>query len=106
MSDNVHAAGPIVASLTKDIPNPPNLKLWDEETPAGRNTMRALWAGLGVKAYAQQTGLLNQEEPVTAIKDLLNDLRHLCDALNLDFEEISANSLRSYVEEVSGMDGY
>lgn len=106
MSDERFPAGPISAPLTRDIPDPPNVRIYDQATAGSRNTMRALWAGMGVKAYARETGLLNQEEPVTAIKDLLNDMRHLCDALNLDFEEISANSERSYLEEVSGQDGY
>lgn len=66
---------------------------------ADDNELRARFAGIAVKAYAERTG--KDEPPETIIDDLLNDLRHLCDALGLDFESIVAHDT-AYQAELRG----
>ena len=62
------------------------------------NNQRAAFAGEAVKAYAKRTGMLTGEDPETVVSDLLNDMRHLCDALGLDFEALAANDMHYHAE--------
>lgn len=88
-----------------DLPLPdPNEHIagdWgDPDACRDDNTLRAKFAGLAVRTYAERTGVVN-EEPETAIGDLLNDLRHLCDALGLDYEHLAARDIH-YAAELEG----
>lgn len=69
------------------------------------NSRRAGFAALAVLSYAVRTGLLNDrndEEPATAIGDLLGDLRHLADSLGLDYTELDRRGKSHYVPELRG----
>jgi hypothetical protein len=69
------------------------------------NGRRAGFAALAVLTYARRTGLLNDygdEEPATAIGDLLGDLRHLADSLGLGFAELDRRGEGHYVPELHG----
>lgn len=68
------------------------------------NGRRAGFAAAAVLAYAARTGLLsehNDENPATAIGDLLGDLRHLADSLGLDFAELARRGKNHYVSELN-----
>lgn len=82
-----------------------SVRLHELETPEGRNHMRALFAAEGVRAYGERTGVID-EDAETAIKDVINDLGHLCDALGIDFDHLVERARLSYEEEVTGFDGY
>lgn len=75
---------------------------YDEGDEARDNGTRAGHAAAALIAYARRTGLIHDEEPETAIGDLLGDLRHLCDALGLDFADLSDKGHRHYAEELHG----
>lgn len=66
-----------------------------------RNQQRALFAGVGLKAYAERAGG-TKTAAETVIGDLLADLRHLCDGLDLDFGSIDGQAYRRYNEEITG----
>lgn len=68
---------------------------------AADNSLRARSAAYAVKAYADRVGT-RDEEPGVAIGDLLCDLRHLCDALGLDFDDLSLRGEGHYNAEVTG----
>lgn len=63
------------------------------------NSVRAARAMRAVDAYASVC-YGTDEEVVTALSDLLNDMRHLCDALGADYEAM--NEPRHYSEEILG----
>jgi len=65
------------------------------------NTLRAELAGLALRAYAERTGSLKGEPVETVLGDLFNDLRHLCDALDLDFDGLAGRDLH-YAAELRG----
>ena len=67
------------------------------------NKDRANWAFVGVKAFAEETGLDIAPEAdglETAISDFLVDLLHLCDVNELDFAELESRALRAYRDEL------
>lgn len=69
------------------------------------NGRRAGFAINGLVAYARRTGLLNgrnDEDPETVIGDFLGDLRHLADALGLDYAEIDEHGQGHYEAELRG----
>lgn len=69
------------------------------------NGRRAGFAITGLVAYARRTGLLsrgNDEDPETAFGDLLADLRHLADALGVDYDEIDEHGQVHYEAELRG----
>lgn len=78
----------------------------DHDDPIEDNTTRAGSAAVALKAYARTGGgsYLTGEAPETAIYDLLGDLRHLCDALGLNFDELNDRGARHYEAEVTGED--
>ncbi|KJR10572.1 hypothetical protein [Gordonia sihwensis] len=55
---------------------------------ARQNARRAWHAAIGVRAYAEETGAAHQESARTCMSDLLNDMRHLCDALAIDWDDV------------------
>lgn len=65
------------------------------------NHRRATFASVAVKAYAEATGVMD-EEPSLAIGDLLGDLRHLCDSLGVDYDELDDRGERHYQPETLG----
>lgn len=80
----------------------PDSKISDVD-PQADNNARAGFAALAVVAYANRTfpGGVG-EELETVIGDLLGDLRHLCDGLDLDFDALLATSWRHYDPETRG----
>lgn len=70
-------------------------------TAAGRNLQRGLYAGVAVSAYTFVVA--NADEPLEQqIGDLLGDLRHLCDALGMDFADLNERGFRHYLDEIGG----
>lgn len=71
-------------------------------TAAPMNARRAAWALLALSHFADVTGL----DPVaddlhTALADFLADLRHLCDALDIDFGASDAHAHQHYLEDLA-----
>lgn len=62
----------------------------DYTDPREANTVRANYARIGLTAYATTTGTYRNESVHTALRDMLGDLRHLADAIGLDWEAVSA----------------
>jgi hypothetical protein len=62
------------------------------------NLTRAGWAFAALHTFAGRTGV-HGENPATALGDLLADIRHLCDALGVDYSEVDANGAGHYAEE-------
>jgi len=51
------------------------------------NRDRAAWAEAPLRYFAHLTGLdYEADQPATALRDLLGDLMHLCDVLEIDFD--------------------
>ena len=57
--------------------------------PVSDNRVRASFAATGLVAYATRTGTYRNEAVFTALRDLTNDLRHLCDLIGLDWTEVA-----------------
>lgn len=91
----------IEASCPAELEDRPGREMTYEDFSFDNN-LRARFAGVGLKAYAQRTGTATQEELATVITDLLGDLRHLCDATGVDFEEVSEAAERMYRDELEG----
>jgi hypothetical protein len=71
-----------------------------------RRAARALAALRGLPTNGRAAGYYNhsartdwQECADDGISDLLADMRHLCDALDLNFAELDSRAHRNYVEE-------
>lgn len=70
------------------------------------NTRRAGFAADAVLAYARRVGQLsdrNDEPAAQVVGDLLCDLAHLCDALQVDPAAKFDRALDGYGEELRGM---
>jgi hypothetical protein len=66
------------------------------------NARRAVWALLALNHFAEVTGLDPvADDPHTALADLLADLRHLCDALDIDFGASDAHAHQHYLEDLA-----
>ncbi|GAB5005044.1 MULTISPECIES: hypothetical protein [Mycobacterium] len=92
-----------LASLLEDLPKR-SLALTGEGEDAQRdNDTRAGWAARALIAYAKH---LNEaslaEELETVVGDLLGDLRHLCDALQVDWDIVANRSELYYLAEIAG----
>lgn len=76
---------------------------YDDTPEANRhdNTRRAGLALTAVQGYASACNEDN-EAPETVISDLLGDLRHLCNAVGLDFDALSDHGGWHYQAEVTG----
>jgi hypothetical protein len=71
--------------------------------PQRDNDIRAGWAARALVAYAQHLGSGSLTEEVeTAATDLLSDLRHLFDALGVDWEAAVSSSDDHYRGEIFG----
>ena len=67
------------------------------------NTARATWAAQGLVAFAERTNMVEAGEDIqTALADLLADLRHLCDAVGVDWELADSKGCTMYNDEISG----
>lgn len=100
---SLHPAARIEAEAVDDLPlTDPDEHIDYDLDPSTVNNVRARFAAEGLLAYATRTGI-NGEEPATALKDLLGDLRHLCDALGLDFAAIDDSAYSAYQEELGGI---
>jgi hypothetical protein len=67
------------------------------------NNIRAGWAARALVAYAEHLGGNNLTEEVeTAAKDLLSDLRHLFDALGVDWQTALSSVEANYRREILG----
>lgn len=71
------------------------------EDPAEDNATRAIWCLVGLRAFAQRTGITD-EDPALVIGDFLGDLRHLCDALGVDFATVNDHGAEHHWYEVRG----
>ena len=90
----------IDAATCADLPDKADGDFTDGSTPAeiaADNLRRATSAATAVKAYATATGSI-QDTPRSMIGDLVGDLRHLCDALGLDFYDLTDH----YTDERAG----
>lgn len=84
-----------------DLPRRPSAKLGYVD-PLDDNRWRAEAAGAAVRAYG--VGGYDSEEPATVVADLLADLRHLCDALGVDYDQLDARGQGHYLAEITGED--
>lgn len=75
---------------------------WRDDDSPHDNTRRAGFAGQALITYADVTRSGTSEDPSTVIGDLLGDLRHLCDALGLDFDALSEDGREHYDAELRG----
>ncbi|HET6285724.1 MAG TPA: hypothetical protein VFG15_03100 [Amycolatopsis sp.] len=70
------------------------------------NRRRAGFAAIAVVAHAVGTGSLSRhhdEDPGTVISDVLGNLRHLADSLDLDYDDLDRRGLSSYAHEIYGL---
>lgn len=89
-----------------DIPDapPPHTRdltcAWgDQEACRRDNVLRATWAGAALKEFVANVG---EDVPDATISDLLADLMHLCDALDVDFDEALRRGRNAYEPESEG----
>lgn len=75
---------------------------WRSDDSPHDNTRRAGFALQGVGAYAAKTRLAGDVDAREVIGDLLGDLRHLCDALGLDFAALDEDGREHYDAELRG----
>lgn len=75
--------------------------LFDE--PEAHNRWCADAAALSVAHFARTTGILDQEAPETAMSDLVGNLFHLADLLEIDFDEIIERGRYHYSYEIRGI---
>ena len=72
--------------------------------PKRDHDIRAGWAARGLVAYAQHLGGAKLNEDIgVALTDLLGDLRHLCDALGVDWDAAVSRSEYDHYCEVRGI---
>lgn len=73
------------------------------EDPQRDNDIRAARAARALTAYANHVGKGSLGGEVeTAIADLLGDLRHMCDALDVDWDGAAARAESYHHHEVLG----
>lgn len=70
----------------------------DEGDDAGKNDDRAGWAASALLAFMAET----RTDPSCAVRDLLCNIRHLCDRVGLDFENESRIAQDNYRDEIGG----
>lgn len=63
-----------------------------------KNRERAAWARLGIDAFADCTGV-SDEDFGTKASDFLADLLHLCDQLGYDFDDLLRRARVHYTAE-------
>lgn len=95
-------ASPITAATAADLPDGPFEPVdYFEAEPAERNYRRATFASSVVRIFATATGI-DDDEPATAISDLLCDLQHLADALGLDWADLTERGAGHHAAEIAG----
>ena len=91
-----------LAELISDQPKQTTLTR-EGTDPQRDNDIRAGWAARALVAYAQHLGNASLTEKVeTAATDLLSDLRHLFDAIGIDWEAAVSSSDGHYRGEIFG----
>lgn len=100
LDDGIHRATPVTAESVADLPTRGSSELTYTDHVKD-NAIRASYGSEAVRAYGATTHMLD-EEPETAISDLVGDLRHLCDSLGLDFDELADNGTSHYEAEIRG----
>lgn len=84
-----HEANPIVRNLSS------------EYNGENANQARSGGAYRVISIYADHAYGNKNDEPVEqAIRDLLGDMRHLCDRFDIDFDELLERSERTYRDEL------
>lgn len=96
-----HPAAAIDATCAEELDDNAIARLDAKRTPEENNQIHALWAGVGVKAYADRCGS-TKEDLGTVIEDLLADLMHLADATELSFDGMLVTARIRYGEELAG----
>lgn len=71
---------------------------WDDV--AGRNTRRAYWASSALVAYSRNSG--NASDSLAILTDLMADLLHLADALELEADVVAESALDQYKSDRAG----
>lgn len=71
------------------------------EDPSVDNTTRAIWCLVGLRAFAQRTGI-TAECPGLVMSDFMGNMRHLCGALGIDFATVDDHGAEHYWYEVRG----
>lgn len=89
---------PAVESI-EDLANLPTGRIGDGDERED-NRIRAAWAGHAVVAFVDMVGDAGELE--SSISDLLGDLMHLCDALNINFDYMIEQGRRHYTAELRG----
>lgn len=91
-----------LADLIADHPRR-SLLAGDGDNPRDDNDIRAGWAARALVAYAQHLGGASLTEEVeVAAGDLLGDLRHLFDALGIEWAAAAAAAEEHYRAEIFG----
>lgn len=101
MTDMTYHATPLEVETTDDLPEASPEHMTDVD-PLRDNNLRATWASHAVRAYAARCFPSGGEAPETVIGDLLADMRHLCDAIGVDYDDVDAAAWRRYDEEIRG----
>lgn len=96
----VHKAKPIAVSTVDELPDNPFARL-NYEDIAEDNLTRAHFAIPAVKAFAKRTGL-HGEDLATTISDLIADLHHLSDSVDLDWDHLLDRADGHYQPELRG----
>ncbi|AER26378.1 hypothetical protein [Mycobacterium phage Y10] len=97
--ETTYRAARLDAETIDDLAALPSSSITYDDPQADNNT-RAAFAAEALVAYVRRVG--DPGELETAVTDLLGDLRHLCDALGLDFEDAAEMSFCHYDAEIRG----
>ena len=73
----------------------------EHRAPQADNETRASWGLAALRAYVHRVRAYG-DPPETVLNGLVADLRHLCDLLGLDFEDVLYGSHNHYDREVRG----
>lgn len=96
------AVGPEIGELARLVAACGDLDLDWEGPLRERNNQRAVFAAIGVVAFAKRVygGGIDVEPSDQAIADLLADLRHLADGLGLDWDHLCGWGEGHYEAEI------
>ncbi len=73
----------------------------EHEDPCADNATRAEWALIGLRTFAERTRITD-ESPVLVMGDFLANLRHLCDALGINFDHVNEAGEEHHYWEIRG----
>jgi hypothetical protein len=86
-----------------DLDRLPRMQI-EGKNPWWDNNARATYAAAALVEYAAVVGdPVHSEGLSEVISDLLGDLRHLCDALGINYEAAVLTGVAQYEEELSGV---